>query len=79
MIESMTNLTTIKLSKETRDRLKAVALPGETQFDTLTRALDALERHEFKLAAAKIELTEDYLDETREWMNAVLTATRRPE
>lgn len=41
--------TTIKLSVETRDRLKAFG--GETYEDTIVEALDALEKERFWAAA----------------------------
>lgn len=37
--------TTVKLSVETRDRIKA--LGGDTYEDTIVEALDVLERHRF--------------------------------
>lgn len=42
----ITNVTTIQVSTETRDRLKHIARKDETYDDAINRALDCLEKGE---------------------------------
>jgi hypothetical protein len=57
--------TTIKLSVETRERLRA--LGGDTYEDTVTEALDALEANRFWSAA----------EAAAEWQSSLSDADRR--
>jgi hypothetical protein len=57
--------TTIKLSVETRERLRA--LGGDTYEDTVTEALDALEANRFWAAA----------EAAAEWQSSLSDADRR--
>jgi hypothetical protein len=54
----MPEVTTMKLSKETRDRLRALQSHGNTLEDVVVAALDAYEAQEFWTAAAAADVAE---------------------
>ena len=51
-------MTTMKLSVETRDRLRALAMQGETLEDVVVSALEVLEREAFWAAVAEADASE---------------------
>lgn len=65
-------MTTIKVPTELRDRVKAAASSGESQADTIARALDRLERAQFLEAMARQVPDAEYLAEAAQWERASL-------
>ena len=75
--------TTVQVSKESRDRLRALGRPGSTLEDTLIEAMDALERDQFWAAAeaaasrrrslsrTEIAAIEAAEAETQRWLDAL--------
>lgn len=68
----MSELTTIKVPATLRDRVKAASCRGETQGDTIARALAALERERFWAQVATQVPDEEYLAEAATWERASL-------
>lgn len=72
----MTQMTTMKVPVEVRDRLKRATPRGSTQGETIARALDALERAEFWDAVRTQVPDDDYRAEMADWMDADLSSPR---
>jgi hypothetical protein len=54
----MTDVTTMKVSTATRDRLRALGREGDSLEEVVVAALDAYEAQQFWAAAAEAEATE---------------------
>lgn len=72
----MTQMTTMKVPVEVRDRLKKCTAKGSTQGETIARALDALERAEFWSAVRAQVPDAGYWDEIADWQSADLSNPR---
>jgi hypothetical protein len=76
----MADVTTMKITVETRDRLRAIAVDGDSLEETVVAALDAYESQRFWAAAEAAEAAEtsDQRSERRRgeaevdcWMDAL--------